>query len=110
MVSRRGAGSSIKSASKTDLENRISKLSYKLDQVTEQLVELKTRHELAGEGRLELAREISALREDVAKLVVMSNRWKGGFIALAGLGGVLGWFLSSWESVLYIFRGGSGPH
>lgn len=50
-----------------------------------------------------LAEDLSDVRAEVGEIHAMANRWKGGFIVITALGGIIGWVLSTWESVTGLF-------
>lgn len=45
-----------------------------------------------------LTEEVEELGAEVKAMRDMANRWKGGFLVLAGLGGAIGWVLSTWTT------------
>jgi len=54
----------------------------------------------------EIMADVETIKKEMALLTTMANRWKGGFIMLVALGGIIGWALTSWEHIAIIFRGG----
>ena len=66
------------------------------------------REKAMREMLFKLTEEVEELSEEVKQMRAMANRWKGGFIVLAGLGGVIGWVLSTFSSVSSIFSGIKG--
>jgi hypothetical protein len=81
-------------------------LESRLDILANELTEVKLALAVSAEANRGLIHKIEVLEEKlddmdekVDDLSSMANRWKGGFIVLAGLGGVVGWILSTWESL-----------
>lgn len=100
----RGGRSSGPLASVHELRERVRDVSHKLDDVSERLTAVAERVEAAERDRAEMANDIRDIKTEVQSLLIMSSRWKGGFLALAALGGLVGWVLTSWESLLYILN------
>ncbi len=48
---------------------------------------------------------VRELRDDVRKVASVIDRWRFGFWVLGALGAVVAWTLSSWHSILRVFRG-----
>lgn len=44
--------------------------------------------------------DIKVINAQIAEIHSMANRWKGGFVVLAGLGGLLGWLVASWQNLI----------
>lgn len=51
------------------------------------------------ESIAELSKDVQDLSAEISEMKNMANRWKGGFLVLAALGGIIGWFLSSIDSI-----------
>lgn len=100
MKTRRNA--SLGGSAVNELRYRVSELSDKVDQLTQTIVVLTERFTQVERDRAELKDEMEKIAHELEYLVRMSNRWKGGFIALAALGGIVGWILTSWESLTVI--------
>lgn len=62
------------------------------------------REKVLRESMDALTRDVSAMREEIGEIHSMANRWKGGFLVLAGVGGTVGWVMSMWTSVISFFH------
>jgi hypothetical protein len=52
----------------------------------------------------ELRDDLRDTRKAVDEIHHMANRWKGGFIVIASLGGLIGWMASAYENVFHLFK------
>jgi hypothetical protein len=52
----------------------------------------------------EVRTEIKEMKVAVSEIHSMANRWKGGFLVLAGIGGFSGWVVSSWDNLVGLFK------
>lgn len=68
-------------------------------EVKQQLAVQAERERHTRESISELAKEVENLRNEISEMKVMANKWKGGFLVLTALGGIIGWLLSSWSSL-----------
>jgi ribosomal protein S2 len=66
-----------------------------LSLVQQQLAVQAERERQLRESIADLSRDVQALSADVAEMKSMANRWKGGFLVLTALGGIIGWILST---------------
>lgn len=86
----------------------MDRISKSLAELSQQVAILSGKHELSRERDAEMFEEIrNDIRDIRTELKAISDtaaRWKGGIIALAALGGVVGWILTSWESIIKIWR------
>lgn len=69
-----------------------------LAQIQKDIIVLMEREKYIKESIGEMSSELQQLREEISEMRNMANRWKGGFVVLAGLGGIVGWILSTWSS------------
>lgn len=76
-----------------------------LIQIQKDLAVLTERYKFTNEKIDEMRSEVKDLKDDIAEMKNMANRWKGGFLVLAGLGGLVGWVFTTWGSALNIFGG-----
>jgi hypothetical protein len=62
------------------------------------------RHDLAvlKEKFEQQTKTVAKLEEKLSEIEQMINRWKGGFIVIAVLGGIIGWVTTSWDHILTI--------
>lgn len=74
-----------------------------LTSLQKQLAIMEERERALKEDISELKAELQTLRNEITDMKEMANRWKGGFIVLAGIGGIVGWILSSWQTIVQVF-------
>jgi hypothetical protein len=43
--------------------------------------------------------QLEELQRDVSAIRGMADRWRGGFLVLLSLGGIIGWIASVWDKV-----------
>ena len=63
------------------------------------------REKFLRETLIKLSTDVEELSDEVKQMRAMANRWKGGFVVLAGLGGIIGWILSTWSTFSSLFKG-----
>lgn len=68
-------------------------------QVQQQLAVAAERERQIRESLADLAKEVESLRNEISEMKVMANKWKGGFLVLTALGGIIGWVLSGWSTL-----------
>lgn len=76
-----------------------------LIQIQKDLAVLTERYKFTNEKIDKISDEMNELKDDINEMKNMANRWKGGFLVLAGLGGLVGWIFSTWGSAINIFGG-----
>ena len=52
----------------------------------------------------ELFQHVKIIETTLNDLQRSADRWKMGFVVIAGLGGIIGWMLSSIETITRLFR------
>ena len=66
------------------------------------VLEERTKH--IAEQVDELFQHIKIIETTLNDLQRSADKWKMGFVVVAGLGGVIGWVLSSVETITRLFR------
>ena len=51
-----------------------------------------------------LSGKIEHIEQQLSTIQQQADRWKMGFVVIAGLGGVIGWILTSAETILKLFK------
>lgn len=68
------------------------------------IYQLEAQIERLKEKQSEDAKAIEELQKDSAEVHKLMNRGAGAFVALAGLGLIIGWFLATGKDLLSIWR------
>jgi hypothetical protein len=84
----------------------------RIHSVSNHVMELQKLAAVQVERDRELRELVTDLRKDLEKVIEgverinsMANRWKGGFIVLTAIGGLIGWVVASWNNIVDIVRG-----
>lgn len=102
----RGGGYSARSTSaSSQLNQRVSEISDSILLISTNIAALTVRAAQNEKTLDELRIVVAEVKEEVGSIVNLTNRWRGGFVALAALGGILGWLISAWEHVVIIWHG-----
>lgn len=54
---------------------------------------------ILGQKIEHLTKLVESLESDVREMKQTADRWKGGFLVIVGLGGVLTWILNAWDKI-----------
>lgn len=54
---------------------------------------------ILGEQLRHLTELVEKLEVDVREMKQTADRWKGGFLVIVALGGVLTWILNAWDKI-----------
>lgn len=80
-----------------DLREKVTSLTETITQLTSAVAVITSRAEQSEES-------LKEIREDIKSLVQLSQRWRGGIVVLAALGGIVGWVISTWGQVGTLFH------
>lgn len=83
----------------------VHKLRNLIMELQKMVVRLEERETNIKEQISDLKSELDTIKTHINDIHVMANRWKGGFIVLTALGGIIGWVLSTWTEFGTFLKG-----
>lgn len=86
----------------------LSRINHQTNNLTMEVKLLADRYERLVEDKKELEEKLEKNEERLDKFEAMANHWKGGFVVVVALGGLIGWVSSNLETVMkFLGKGGN---